>query len=573
MATIKLTFFTLIFSITSLIWAQNSGSLTDVGNDPAYPLEMYFVGIASSPHSQEDADNLAIGQIQKQITVNVKVNQQSRTTSQRMGNREQVNRWLDSRTNLTSQGDLQGVEITKRSTQGKNYRSMAVLKKSKFAAAKRLAMQEAGKALTTVANNALKNIEAGEIVDALNAKARMDELIRVFTEERLLLSAAESLGDDDAIPVNLDEVNKAYNDVLKKINLEVVSGDNQVLTSPGQAFEPWVLSAKVDSTALTEFPIKITAPNRKVVRTTITNDKGDAIFYPDAFALRTAGEHFYRATPDLQVPAIQVDLVERKRADFNYKMEPKECGVKLNIRGTGAVAAIQPLTVMLNNYGLKNNSNAINTLKIALSIQEKGVIQGLSEASTFTMQELVLDINILNAADASIYSTKLKAMGHGNASDAILSAIKKIELGSKASEIAMAACGDGSPSKAAPTLAIIPFNAPRTWYSDQAQATLLADMIAGQIHRVGSYQIVERTKLNEIMEEQTLGATGMIANPVEMGEILGAEYMMTGTMLGEGTSTKVEARIIEVSTGKIVKTFSITGRIEAVANLIAKQSL
>ena len=64
-------------------------SLSDMGNDPAYPPQLYFVGVASSPNSQTDADNLAMAQVQKQITVHVRVKQESGMKSMRKNEKEE----------------------------------------------------------------------------------------------------------------------------------------------------------------------------------------------------------------------------------------------------------------------------------------------------------------------------------------------------------------------------------------------------------------------------------------------------------------------------------------------------
>ena len=559
----------LSLSLAAFAFAQD---LTSIGNDPAYPTQLFFVGVGSSPISQADADNLAVSQIQKQITVTVKVAQESGVSNkQSTGNKESISRWLDSRATMSSRGDLQGADIVKRQTQGKTFIAVAALNKAKFAAAKRLNMAEAGKGIKTLADQAKTDVDAGKLADALGVRTQLEERIRTFESERILLSAAEALQLSDTVPANLDAINKMYEVALKKLSLTAAAGNDQALTDVAQPLQPWIVNVTAEGKPIPEMPVKLVAPDRKIVRTAVTDAQGNATFFPDGFAYRASGTQTYTAMADLNVNRSQVDILERKKADFRYTVTPPECKVKMQFSGIDVAAAKTELTKTLMNYGFKDDPTAKKTLTATTTATQKGYSQGLSEASSFSMMEVALTLAVLDPAGRTVQSSITKAVGAGNKDNAIVSAIKKMDLGPDASALSKAACGAGVATKDLPTLAILPFSAPRAWYSDEAKAGMLADMVAGAVHRMEAYQIVERTRLNEIVSEQTSGQTGLMANPVEMGQLLGAQFVMMGTVLSDNGTFKVEGKIVDTKTGALVKTFSAAGTLEQIADQIAKQ--
>jgi TolB-like protein len=542
-------------------------------NDPSYPQQMFFVGVGSSPISQADADNQAVSAVQKSITVTVRVSQESGMSSKRQGNSETVKRYLESRATMNTRGDLQGADIVKRYTKGNTFMALCALSKSKFAAQKRMNMKEAAKSIVTLADQAKVDADANKIADALSVRSRIEERIRTFEQERVLLSAAESLLPGDTVPVNVDALNKIFDASLKKLSIAAVSGGEQSLVDPAQGLLPWTVLVTALEVPIAEMPLKLVSPDRKIVRTAITDAQGQAIFYPDAYVGRAAGEQVWKVMADLQVSRSQMDILDRKRADFRVTITPMECKVKIQASGIPVAAARTELVKTLANYGFKDDPSAKKTLIASTSVLEKGFSQGLSDATSFAMLEVSLALEVKDAAGRSLQSTIGKAMGTGNRDAAVVAAIKKMQLGPDASLLSKAACGDGSPAKPLPTLAVLPFNAPRTWYSDEAKASLLADMVAGAIHRAEAYQIVERTRLAELVTEQTTGQSGLIADPVEMGQLLGAQFVMMGTLLGDWDSLRVEGKIVDSKTGAVVKTFSATGSLETISGAIAKQIL
>jgi curli biogenesis system outer membrane secretion channel CsgG len=68
------------------------------------------------------------------------------------------------------------------------------------------------------------------------------------------------------------------------------------------------------------------------------------------------------------------------------------------------------------------------------------------------------------------------------------------------------------------------------WYSGVGRE--LSDMLANELLGTGVFKVVERRKLNGVLNEQDLGASGRVAKSTaaKMGKITGAQYLITGSV-------------------------------------------
>ena len=130
-----------------------------------------------------------------------------------------------------------------------------------------------------------------------------------------------------------------------------------------------------------------------------------------------------------------------------------------------------------------------------------------------------------------------------------------------------------------PTVAVMPFKnkAPDVYwesfgdYSGQATESLISKLSA----RYDVFNLVDREYLQDLIEEQSLGMTGLSVDGPEVGRLLGVEYKIYGSVTGlttkenhvsfgtyEGDSyfdntqhrvfAHVTLRLIELSTGRIM---------------------
>jgi TolB-like protein len=90
----------------------------------------------------------------------------------------------------------------------------------------------------------------------------------------------------------------------------------------------------------------------------------------------------------------------------------------------------------------------------------------------------------------------------------------------------------------------------------------LADMLITDLGNVSSLQIVERDKLNQVLEELKLSNSKFIdpRTAQKLGKGLAAEFIMTGSYVLGGDSLRIDARVVEVKSGKVAASEKVEGK-------------
>jgi TolB-like protein len=112
----------------------------------------------------------------------------------------------------------------------------------------------------------------------------------------------------------------------------------------------------------------------------------------------------------------------------------------------------------------------------------------------------------------------------------------------------------------------------------------LAQMMISDLASLDAIQLVERDRLEEILAEIKLGQGNKIdaASAAKAGKLLGARYMVLGSYFDLKSALRVDARVVEVETGKVVQSVGATGEaddflaleqklVAGVAEILAKQ--
>ena len=92
----------------------------------------------------------------------------------------------------------------------------------------------------------------------------------------------------------------------------------------------------------------------------------------------------------------------------------------------------------------------------------------------------------------------------------------------------------------------------------------LADMLITDLGNVGSLQIVERDKLNQVLDELKLSKSKFIdpKTAQKLGKGLAAEFIMTGSYVIGGDNLRIDVRVVEVKTGKVAASEKVEGKKE-----------
>jgi TolB-like protein len=107
----------------------------------------------------------------------------------------------------------------------------------------------------------------------------------------------------------------------------------------------------------------------------------------------------------------------------------------------------------------------------------------------------------------------------------------------------------------------------------------LADMLITELTKIDQFQVVERSRLQQMLEEMKLGQSGLLdsQSAVEVGKMLGAQNLFLGSFMHllDG-QMRIDVRIVNVETGVTIKAEEVTGKpkdlYKMVQNLVIKIS-
>ncbi len=83
---------------------------------------------------------------------------------------------------------------------------------------------------------------------------------------------------------------------------------------------------------------------------------------------------------------------------------------------------------------------------------------------------------------------------------------------------------------------------------------IIAEIIVADLVTINKYDVLERVLLAKVVQEQTLGLTGIINSDTapKIGELYGVQGIVTGSFMKVGKNISISARLINTETGKII---------------------
>ena len=101
----------------------------------------------------------------------------------------------------------------------------------------------------------------------------------------------------------------------------------------------------------------------------------------------------------------------------------------------------------------------------------------------------------------------------------------------------------------------------------KTDAKTLTQQLTSEMIEIGEYQIIERSEMKRLMEEQKFQYSGCtdIKCAVDIGKMIGAKYMVVGGVSKVGSTYSIDSRMISVESGEsyISASFNHKGEIES----------
>jgi TolB-like protein len=100
------------------------------------------------------------------------------------------------------------------------------------------------------------------------------------------------------------------------------------------------------------------------------------------------------------------------------------------------------------------------------------------------------------------------------------------------------------------TVAVLDFEAKNI---AQETADAVADILSTELFNTNRFNVVERTAIAKILEEQKLQMTGItdMSKAAEIGKVLNVEKIMTGSVSKLGNTIIINTRLVDVETGAL----------------------
>jgi TolB-like protein len=100
----------------------------------------------------------------------------------------------------------------------------------------------------------------------------------------------------------------------------------------------------------------------------------------------------------------------------------------------------------------------------------------------------------------------------------------------------------------------------------------LQQMLIGDMAGNSGMRLVERGRLQELLQEQDLGAAGRVdANTAaQIGRLIGARYMIMGSFVDWYGDFRLDARVVDVETSEIIKTDRARGSREELFDILGE---
>ena len=100
----------------------------------------------------------------------------------------------------------------------------------------------------------------------------------------------------------------------------------------------------------------------------------------------------------------------------------------------------------------------------------------------------------------------------------------------------------------------------------------LASMTLGELTAYPSVRVVERSQLQQILQEQNLGREGRVdpGSLSRIGKLVGARYMVTGQLTDIHGDLRLDIELFNTETSEVVKAAHLRGKMDQIFDLVPR---
>ena len=563
----KMPFFYIITVLAALANANDEWMTS--GKDDAFPQEKYFVGIGQSDRTQDAAKQNALVEVQKQISVSISATVRDEKNYSTVNGKENSSNRFESRAQVSTTGEVQGIEVVRTGKQGKNYYALAVLDKKNFASNCRTDIAESRTGLIALVKEAGIDIDSLQIGAALIKLSAADKLILKIIDLRKLLSAAEALTDVESVPCSPSDMAQLYDKCISSLKMARTSGDGQS-GDVGSIAEPFVVTVTAGETPVAGITVNLLDAANKIVGTGYTDDNGTASFAQEAIADLPVGKYSYTAAIAVAVSQELDKKLNALNQMFSYTVTSTPCFVKLVVRTSDNLSSdkneiIGKIKESLSIFDIKDAQKSDRALMVNVSAVESGKEERKKGVPVNTDVTITMSLKDDEGREAGSSS----ASGAGRGQSMVASAIDGIatmSLGKKLRPLLEILRSSDSSASHQLRIAVFEFKARGAASADWPDLSKsLSEMIVTRLINTGKVAIVERSQLNLLTGERSMEEGGLVEESEEepvpqntdidekealqAAKLAGADLVLLGSAGVKSDKIEVDARIVEMKSG------------------------
>lgn len=102
----------------------------------------------------------------------------------------------------------------------------------------------------------------------------------------------------------------------------------------------------------------------------------------------------------------------------------------------------------------------------------------------------------------------------------------------------------------------------------------VSTMLTTELSDRGEMRVVERQRLQDLLTEQRLALSGRVdeSTAIEVGKMLGAQFVIHGSVTSIGPQTRIDMRAVNVETGEIREANKIMGETTELLTLVVRMA-
>jgi len=405
----------LLFSVS--IAAQTPSWVTNP--QKSYPASDYLTGVGIDP-DLDAAKSKAKGDIASQIRTTIQSEimdiEQEITVENSSSIRADFSQQIKEITDVS----VTGVTYPKSEKRGNKYYVLGVLDKSQYLQDIRAQLQTKMSALQDLHSSIQSQLESGGIYTALENYDKLTSQLNDYLGLRSIYNSVSSTPYPDALTFSLNSVWTDIISLIRSIELQVVSGKNQV-AKPGEKLAAPVEVKVTYSSGEKTIPVagielRFENSDGNEIAELETNSSGIARVTPTAIPGETPTEGTIQVTfAPTRFPALRKNL-RIKSLEIPYTIDQPSYAFQLEVTGAAAEnnAIQKSLQQALAGLGYLVSSNAPVKLRATVAITSSREVKGF--AGTQYMAEAQATVKLIAVTSGDILG-QMQFTGRGMSND------------------------------------------------------------------------------------------------------------------------------------------------------------